>query len=115
MFPPEKQIKMTIYGSLSKFEKYVKKCFLKITKVSKCMSEIHLHLLQECRQIPWTGGSERELKFQQQTSRTVEKKTKDKQDKQEKQETVSKSVTVSIPNWPYTKNILQELIKYLNK
>jgi hypothetical protein len=77
------------------------------------MSEIHLHLLNECRQIPWTGGSERELKFQQQTSRTVEKKSKLEKDKEkEKQEVVPKSVTISIPNWPYTKNILQELIKY---
>lgn len=77
------------------------------------MSEIHLHLLNECRQIPWTGGSERELKFQQQASRTVDKKSKLEKDKEkEKQEIVPKSVTISIPNWPYTKNILQELIKY---
>ena len=77
------------------------------------MSEIHFHLLNECRQIPWTGGSERELKFQQQASRTVDKKSKLEKDKEkEKQEIVPKSVTISIPNWPYTKNILQELIKY---
>ena len=78
------------------------------------MSEIHLHLLNECRQIPWTGGSERELKFQQQASKTVDKKTKqDKEKDKEKQEVAPKSVTISIPNWPYTKNILQELIKYI--
>ena len=70
-------------------------------KVSKCMSEIHLYMLSECRQIPWTGSSDKDIKLQQ--TKLVDKK--------QKQDQPPKSVTVSMPNWPYSKNILQELIK----
>ena len=67
------------------------------------MSEIHLYLLRECRQVPWTGNAERELKLQQ--AKLTDKKVS-------KQDNAPKSVTINMPNWPYTKNVLQELIKY---
>ena len=68
-------------------------------KVARCMSEIHLYMLNECHQIPWTGNAERDIKIQQ--TKIIEKK----------KEQVPKTVSVSMPNWPYSKNILQELIK----
>ena len=68
-------------------------------KVAKCMSEIHLYMLNECHQIPWTGNSNKDIKIQQ--TKIVEKK----------KEQVPKTVSVLMPNWPYSKNILQELIK----
>lgn len=69
-------------------------------KVAKCMSEIHLYMLNECRQIPWTGNSEKDIKIQQ--VKPAEKK----------KDAPVKSVTQSMPNWPYSKGILQELIKW---
>ena len=30
-------------------------------KVTKCMSEMHLYMLNECRQAPWTGTDDREI------------------------------------------------------
>lgn len=72
-------------------------------KLAKCMSEIHAYMLNECRQISWTGSNpEREIKIQQ--TKMVEKKFQPK-------EQVTKTIQVSLPNWPYSKNILQELIK----
>ena len=68
------------------------------------MTEIHLYLLRECRQIPWTGNSEKELKIQQ--TKVNDKKSSSKLDN------APKSVSITMPNWPYTKNVLQELIKY---
>ncbi len=75
-------------------------------KVAKCMSEIHSYMLNECRQISWTGSNpEREIKITQ--TKMVEKKFQPK-------ETVPKTISISMPNWPYSKNILQELIKLGN-
>lgn len=72
-------------------------------KVAKCMSEIHSFMLNECRQINWTGSNpEREIKIQ--TTKLIEKKFQPK-------ETISKTISVSLPNWPYSRNILAELIK----
>ena len=71
-------------------------------KVAKCMSEIHLYMLNECRQVPWTGISDKEIKIKE--TKMVEKQGL-------KKEQISKTVSVSLPNWPYSKNILQELIK----
>ena len=72
-------------------------------KVAKCMSEIHSYMLNECRQISWTGSNpEREIKITQ--TKMVEKKFQPK-------ETVPKTISISMPNWPYSRNILQELIK----
>ena len=70
-------------------------------KVAKCMSDIHMYMLDECRQIPWTGSVDKEIKIKE--TKMVEKGIKKEQ--------VSKTYSVSLPNWPYSKNILQELIK----
>ena len=40
-------------------------------KVAKCMSEIQLHMLNECRQVPWAGPSETEIKIKE--TKMVEK------------------------------------------
>jgi len=71
-------------------------------KVAKCMSEIHLFMLNECRQMPWAGTADREIKIKE--TRLVEKQGI-------KKEQVSKTFSVNMPNWPYSKNILNELIK----
>ncbi|RMZ92806.1 dynein gamma flagellar outer arm-like, partial [Brachionus plicatilis] len=34
-------------------------------KVARCMSEIHSFMLNECRQIPWTGSNEKDIKLPQ--------------------------------------------------
>ncbi len=70
-------------------------------QVAKCMSDIHMYMLDECRQIKEAGNVEKEIKIKE--TRLVEKGVKKEQ--------VSKTVSVSLPNWPYSKNILQELIK----
>lgn len=75
-------------------------------KVAKCMSEIHLYMLNECRQIPWTGNTEKDIRVQT-TAKVVEKK----KDLTGKNSVLSMASMTSIPNWPYSKNILQELIK----
>ena len=73
-------------------------------KVARCMSEIHSYMLNDCRQISWTGSNpEREIKITQ--TKMVEKKFQPK-------ETIAKTISISMPNWPYSKNILQELIKF---
>lgn len=72
-------------------------------KVAKCMSEIQLHMLNECRQVPWAGISDKETKIKE--TKMVEKHAGIKK------EQVSKTISVSLPNWPYSKNILNELIK----
>lgn len=71
-------------------------------KVAKCMSEMHMYMLDECRQVPWTGNSEKQIKIKE--TRIVDAKGI-------KKEQVSKTFSVNLPNWPYSKNILQELIK----
>lgn len=73
-------------------------------KVAKCMADIHAYMLNECRQISWTGSNpEREIKIQH--TKLVEKKFQPK-------ETIAKTISISMPNWPYSKNILHELIKF---
>lgn len=75
-------------------------------KVARCMSDIHSYMLNECRQIPWTGSVEKDLKIQQ---ILPAKPTTDK-----KLAKVTSTTSIStIPNFPYSKNILQELIKYV--
>jgi dynein heavy chain len=68
-------------------------------KISQSMCDIHFFMLKECRQIPWAGSFEKDIKIQQ--TKIVEKK----------KEQISKTITIGIPNWPYSKNILQEQIK----
>lgn len=68
-------------------------------KISEAMSDIHFYMLRECRQIPWAGSLDKEVKIQQ--TKIVEKK----------KEQVAKTVTVTLPNYPYSKSILQEQIK----
>ncbi len=71
-------------------------------KVAKCMSEMHLYMLNECRQVPWTGTADREIKIKE--TRMVEKQGV-------KKELVAKTFSVNMPNWPYSRNILNELLK----
>jgi dynein heavy chain len=73
-------------------------------KVAKCISDIHMYILDECRQIPWTGSVDKEIKIKE--TKIFEK------EKGIKKEQISKTVSVSLPNWPYSKNILQELSKF---
>jgi hypothetical protein len=68
-------------------------------KIARCMSEIHLHMLNESTQIFYAGDIERDIKYQQ--TKIIEKK----------KEQVQKTISVSMPNWPYSKNVLLELIK----
>ncbi len=68
-------------------------------KVANCLTDIHMYMLNESRQIPWTGSSERELQVQQ--TKFIEKK----------KEQITKTITYNIPNWPYSKSIIQDLIK----
>lgn len=68
-------------------------------RIAKSMCDIHLYMLNETKQIPWAGNMDKELKIKH--TKIVEKK----------KEQVSKTFTQNIPNWPYSKNILQEQIK----
>ncbi len=68
-------------------------------KIAETMSDIHFYMLKECRQIPWAGSLDKEIKITQ--TKIVEKK----------KEQITKTITISIPNWPYSKNILIEQIK----
>ena len=67
--------------------------------IAKCMCDMHVFLLNECHQIPWAGGNEREITYQQ--TKIVEKK----------KEQIQKTISLNIPNWPYSKNLLHDLIK----
>ena len=67
--------------------------------IAEAMSSIHFYMLKECRQIPWAGSFDKDIKITQ--TKIIEKK----------KEQLTKTITVSIPNWPYSKNILQEQIK----
>ena len=68
-------------------------------KIAEAMSDIHFYMLKECRQIPWAGSLDKDIKITQ--TKIIEKK----------KEQVSKTVTVNMPNWPYSKSLLQEQIK----
>jgi dynein heavy chain, axonemal len=76
-------------------------------KVAQCMSDIHFYMINECRQIAHAGDTTKEIVVQQirQSERRKENKDKDKE------LSSPKLTTNTVPNWPYSKNMLQELIK----
>lgn len=74
-------------------------------KVAQCMSEIHSFMLNECRQIPWAGSFEKDIKLPQSPP------VKTPNDKKIPKASSTSSMINTIPNWPYSKNILEELIK----
>ena len=104
-------------------------------KLAKCMSEIHLFMLNECRQIDWAGCAEREIKMQipiganvatnstaiATTATSINKmseirsKIRDhknsKQQSDEQQLSQPTTMVIKMPNLPYAKNMLQEMIR----
>jgi dynein heavy chain len=69
-------------------------------RLSQTIFEIHSFMLKECKQLNWAGNMEKELKITH--TKIIEKK----------KEQIQKTYTVSVPNWPYSKSILQEQIRY---
>jgi dynein heavy chain, axonemal len=76
-------------------------------KVAQCMSDIHSFMINECRQIAHAGDMSKEITVQQ--TRSSEKRRENK----DREPSPPKLAANNLPNWPYSKNMLQELIKLL--
>lgn len=70
-------------------------------KLAKCMSEIHSYMLQECRQVPWSGFEEFNLNSSEEFTWRSASVASTITEKKKKNERIL----------PYSKSILHELIK----
>jgi hypothetical protein len=70
-------------------------------KISRCMSEVHTYMLNESKQIPWAGNSEKSMLAEQQV-KVLDKK---------KEQNTKTPAAQPVAYLPYSKTILHELMK----
>lgn len=75
-------------------------------KISKCMSEIHSYMLNECKQIPWAGNNEKDMIVELNAKTASVEKKKETQSAKNNQ-----SANNQLQNFPYSRNILNELMR----
>jgi hypothetical protein len=103
--------------------------------LSKCMSDIHMFMLNECKQINWAGPADKEVKMQvssalagnpatashggtsttphtkQSNDRSKKDLAKLSKESQEQQLVQPTTTVINVPNLPYSKTMLHELIR----
>ena len=85
-------------------------------RLSSCLSTIHFFMLNECRQLPFVGNTDRTILLRESPSNSVNSMNNSKEHmiirkNNMKDNKESKMIEIELPNYPYSRTLLYEQIK----